>query len=242
MKNANPSIILAAVLFLAPVTTVWTQSATPTKKAWTGNQLTGGVPKTQRPAETVGPVKDWKAVAGTSALVLQKGSVLYLKGDSTLHKFEMGAKTLTGSAAVKAADLKGNGALEKAVKAGSLAVMTLEIPVDQLKSKEKGLDENAYKALKAKEYPAIQFALDSLAVAKNEMTAKGKLTIAGTTLPVTLTGTASFLGKQVQVKGSTKLKMSDYKVTPPSISILVTSINVMDEVEVVYDVLFAPKD
>jgi len=236
MKNANPSIILAAVLFLVPVTTVWTQTAKPTK-AWTGNQLTGGVPKTQRPAEAVGPVKDWKAPTGTSSLVLQKGSVLYLKGDSTLHKFEMGAKTLTGSAAMKAP-----GTLEKAVQAGSIASMVLEIPVEQLKSKEKGLDENAYKALATKENPTIKFALDSLVVAKGEMTAKGKLTIAGTTLPVILTGTAEFSGNQVQVKGSTKLKMSDYKVTPPSISILVTSINVMDEVEVVYDVVFAPKD
>jgi hypothetical protein len=236
MKRTNPSILLAAALFLFPAASVWTQSAKPTK-AWTGNQLTGGVPKTQRPAETVGPIKDWKALAGASVLVLQKGSVLYLKGDSTLHKFEMGAKTLSGSAAVKA-----SGSLEKAVQAGSVVAMALEVPVEQLKSKEKGLDENAYKALKTKEFPTIKFALDSLSVVKDALTAKGKLTISGTTLPVTLTGTAEFTGKQVQVKGSAKLKMSDYKVTPPSISILVTSIDVKDEVEVVFDVIFAPKD
>ncbi len=41
-------------------------------------------------------------------------------------------------------------------------------------------------------------------------------------------------------KGVQKLKMSDYQVKPPSISLLVTSITCTDEIEIHYDVIFAP--
>ena len=73
------------------------------------------------------------------------------------------------------------------------------------------------------------------------MTAKGSLTIAGTSVPVVLTADTTVNGDQVRLKGVQKLKMTDFKVTPPSISILVASITCTDEIEIRYDVLFAPK-
>lgn len=246
MKKICPVFLMSVSLFLIPMATVWTQETASTKPSFTGNQLQSSqVPKTQMPATILGGVPGVTAPKTGSLLVLQRGSALYLMGDSTLHKFEMGAKALFGSAALRvpSSAAKAEGGLLKAIKAGEVESMDLTVPVTYLKSKEKGLDENAYKALAAKENPEIKFALESATLApKDVMTAKGKLTIAGTTVPVTLTAEATFTGNQVRLKGVQKIRMSDYKVKPPSISLLVTSIDVMDDLEVRYDVIFGLKD
>jgi len=216
---------LSACPVLADPTPVATHSS--------GNQLMSGyTPWYQKAASTVGPV-DAKTKGG---LVLQAGSVLYLEGDSTLHKYQMHADSLLGSAALKSAKSD----LAKALKSKGVETMELVVPVDNLKSKESGLDSNAYKALNVKDNPTIQFVLDSETLTDNVMTAKGKLTIAGTTLPVTLSPEVEIKGDRIRLKGAQKLKMSDYKVTPPSISLLVTAITCTDEITINYDVTFAP--
>src|ERR1019366_9392408 len=114
--------------------------------------------------------------------------------------------------------------------------MELVVPVNNLKSKESGLDDNAYKALQAKDNPTIKFDLEGETLKGNIMTAKGTLTIAGATVPITLSPEVEIKGDQVRLKGVQKLKMTDYKVTPPSISLLVASITCTDEIEIHYDV------
>jgi hypothetical protein len=42
--------------------------------------------------------------------------------------------------------------------------------------------------------------------------------------------------------GVQKLKMTDFGIAPPSISLLVTSIDCKDEITVHYDVAFGPKE
>jgi hypothetical protein len=215
---------------------VWAE--TTTKTPFKGNQLTGKyVPKTQQPAAQVGPAAGISAAPGGTLLALQKGSVLYLAGDSTLHKFEMGATALQGSAALKSPEP------EKAVKAGAVGAMSLIVPVKSLKSKEKGLDENAYKALKADAIPEIKFILKKAVPAADgkSLKAEGTLSVAGTTAPVVLNAEVFFKDGQVRLKGVQKLKMTDFKVQPPSISLLVASIDCKDDVEIHYDVIFGKK-
>lgn len=200
---------------------------------FTGNQLTKAyVPWYQKAADTVGPVTG----AAKGGLVLQAGSFLYLEGDSTLHKYQMHANTLLGSAVLK----NSKGDLTKTLKANGVDSMELVVPVSTLKSKESGLDDNAYKALSAKDNPAIKFELDSETLKDGVMAAKGNLTIAGVTVPVTLSPATEIKGDSVHLTGVQKLKMSDYKVKPPSISLLVTSITCTDEISIHYDVTFAP--
>jgi polyisoprenoid-binding protein YceI len=247
-------LMMAALLLISSSVFSSDKAAAPakqTKTGWTGNQLMGNSqpPVTQRPATEVGSVQEISATKAGSLLVLQSGSALYLVGDSTLHKYEMGAKSLMGSAAVEisASDLKVEGALENALKKGAVKSMALVVPVNNLKSKESGLDSNAYKALKAKDNPNIKFALtdETLSPGKESgsyvMKAKGSLTVAGETVPITLEAEATFKEGQVRLKGVQKLKMTDFKVTPPSISLLVASITCTDEIEIHYDVVFAPK-
>jgi polyisoprenoid-binding protein YceI len=210
-----------------------------------GNQLTSQNQTHwyEKAAETVGPVADISAKGGT-LLELQKGSFLYLIGDSTLHQYQMRSGSLEGSAVVKGA-LASEGIL-KALQAGKVGDMTLVVPVENFKSRESGLDDNAYKALKSKDNPEIKFTLEKETLKAGDkdgsyvMTATGNLSIAGTTAPVTLTADTTVKDGQVELKGVQKLKMSDYQVKPPSISLLVTSITCKDEIEIHYDVTFAP--
>jgi polyisoprenoid-binding protein YceI len=141
-----------------------------------------------------------------------------------------------GSAVLKSA----KGDLAQALKTGGVDSMTLVVPLASLKSRESGLDDNAYKALQAKVNPSIKFVLESETLEGNLMAAKGNLSIAGVTAPVTLSAEAEIKGDQIRLKGIQKLKMSDFQVKPPSISLLVTSIDCKDEIAIHYDVLFAP--
>ncbi len=206
-----------------------------------GNQLMKGYVPWYQKAAVIGQAPALKTGTG-SLLALQNTSSLYLEGDSTLHKYQMHANTLKGAVVVG-----GQGDLVKALKAGEVKAMTLIVPVNDLKSREKGLDENAYKALNAKDNPEIKFVLKSETLKPGKdaetftMVAKGTLSISGTEQPITLTGEATFKGKSVQFKGVQKLKMSDFGVKPPSISLLVTSINCTDEIQIHYDVTFAAK-
>ncbi len=206
--------------------------ATPVATHSSGNQLMQGyVTWYEKAATTVGPVDP----AAKGGLVLQAGSVLFLEGNSTLHKYQMHANILLGSATLKSS----KGDLAKGLKSDGVDSMDLVIPVNNLKSKESGLDDNAYKALQTKDNPTIKFTLESETLKGTTMTAKGNLTIAGTTVPITLSPEVEIKGDQVRLKGVQKLKMTDYKVTPPSISLLVASITCSDEIEIHYDVTFA---
>ena len=211
---------------------VATAVATLADNNFSGNQLQKNYTHWyEKAATTVGPYLparkgDW---------VLQPGSYLYLEGNSTLHKYQMNARSLLGSAVMKAPKKD----LGKSLEANGVDSMVLVIPLESLKSKEKGLDDNAYKALASKANPNIQFFLESEAIKGSLMTAKGNLTIAGKTVPITLTAETEIIDNRIHLKGVQELKMSDYQITPPSISLLVTSITCSDDVSIHYDVTFS---
>lgn len=239
MKHLKVTIF--AVLFFSPIisTHPWADEGS----NGGGNQLQQGyVHWYEKAASSVKPATE-VLTKGDTLFVLQAGSVLYLEGDSTLHKYQMHADSLLGSAAVK---LPADGDLVQALKAGKVGSMELVVPLKDFKSRESGLDSNAYKALKADKNPEIKFALKSETLKAGQaegtyvLVARGNLTIAGVTAPVTLSGDVTLKGGKVEFKGVQKLKMSDFQVTPPSISLLVASITCTDEIQIHYDVVFAP--
>lgn len=150
---------------------------------------------------------------GQSTKVLStKAGTMKLSGTSTFHDWCMnGTFQVDGTFKVT----EGSNDL--------LAVNTLTfaLPVENLKSEKKKLDETAYKALKTDQYKDILFSMTSATVKevqsdKFQITASGNLTIAGVTRPITLSVFWVMNDdNSITCTGTQKLKMTDYKVQPP---------------------------
>jgi polyisoprenoid-binding protein YceI len=106
-------------------------------------------------------------------------------------------------------------------KLQSLNSLDFELPVENLKSDKKKLDETAYKALKTEEYKDIHFKLTSSTVIeqqsnKYKITANGNLTIAGVTKLITMEVFWTMNpDHSITCTGIQKLKMTDFNVDPP---------------------------
>lgn len=136
-----------------------------------------------------------------------------VKGTSTMHDWEMTSKQ-TAIEASFATNATG-GLVD-------LATLSFSIPAESLKSGKGAMDKNAYKALKTSSARNISFTSTNATVAPsgaNTYTVKctGKMTIAGTSRETDLVATLKVNpDKTLSITGIKKLKMTDYKVEPPS--------------------------
>ena len=137
-----------------------------------------------------------------------------LSGTSTLHNWVMNAQNTTGVAQF---GFKGDGDTQLT----TLKSLTFSLIVTDLKSGEKGLDKNAYKALKSDQYKDIDYKLTSAIIkpgsgGKYLIKTKGNLTIAGVTKEVDM-DVYAVVNKDgsITCTGSDKLNMTDYSVKPP---------------------------
>ena len=144
-----------------------------------------------------------------------KEIAMKLSGTSTLHKWDMNAGSFTGQALF---GFKPGSATELT----SLKSLTFVLAVINLSSGEKGLDKNAYKALKASDYKDIDYKLLSATITPEKdnkylIKAHGNLTIAGVTKEVTM-DVECIVNKDATITciGSEKLNMTDYAVKPPT--------------------------
>ncbi|WP_420581757.1 YceI family protein [Reichenbachiella sp.] len=93
--------------------------------------------------------------------------------------------------------------------------IAFEAIVKSIKSGKSGMDNNTYKALNEKEYPKITFKANQLDIKGDQLVGNGQLTIAGKTNDIPINLTLSNASER-SVKGSIKLKMTEYGVTPPT--------------------------
>jgi polyisoprenoid-binding protein YceI len=138
-----------------------------------------------------------------------------LSGTSTLHSWTMDAKTFSGDADFHFES--GSGGALSSVKS-----LTFTLAVADLKGSEGGLNKNAYKALKAKDYKDIDYKLLSATITPEKdnkylIKAHGNLTIAGVTKEVTM-DVECIVNPDATITctGSEKLNMTDYSVKPPT--------------------------
>jgi len=138
-----------------------------------------------------------------------------LLGTSTLHKWEMDARTVEGEAHF----VFKPGKEDEIV---SIKSLFFALEVKDLKSDSKGLDKNAYKALKSDEYKDIHYILKSAKVSPEKdgkylLETHGKLTIAGVTKEIMM-DVYCIINKDgtITCTGSDKLNMTDYNVKPPT--------------------------
>ncbi len=120
-----------------------------------------------------------------------------------------------------------------------VSTLSFTVPAESLKSDSKGLDKNAYKALKTGSYGTISFSTNNAVIKPNgsggfTLTTKGKLTVSGVTRDVDLVVNGVLNNdKSITYSGIYKLKMTDYKVDPPSI--MFGAIKTGDAVTVKFD-------
>lgn len=167
-------------------------------------------------------------VANAQTLKLNpKTFSMTIYGTTNVHDFESKVTQASGTLVVDNA------------KAQSLVV---EIPVKGIKSKEKLMDTKTYEAFNAEKNPTITFKLtDASALQVNgsdiSVTAVGNLTINGVTKKVSLKSTGKIVKPGVyEFKGSFALKMTDYKMSPPTA--MMGMMKVGDAITLKYNVTF----
>lgn len=120
-----------------------------------------------------------------------------------------------------------------------LSTLSFTVPAESLKSDSKGMDKNAYKALNTSKFAIISFSTSNATIKPNGtggfiLNTKGKLTVSGVTRDVDLVVNGVINNdKSITYSGTYKLKMTDYKVEPPSI--MFGAIKTGDAVNVKFD-------
>ena len=149
-------------------------------------------------------------------------------GTTNVHNFEMKVTQASGSLTM--------------ISTKQVQSMSIEIPVKGLKSNEKLMDSKTYEAFNAEKNPKISFKstdVNSLSVNGSDINVSitGNMTMAGVTKKVTLVSSGKTVKPGVyEFKGSIALKMSDYKMSPPTA--MLGMMKVGDAITLKYDVTF----
>lgn len=163
-----------------------------------------------------------------------KGFDIKVSGTSTLHDWEMETLKSTGEAKF----MFEAGSEKNLVSVSSLSFALL---VTNLKSDSDGLNDNAYEALKTEENKYIKYKLTSSTITPEKdgylIKSNGKLTVAGVTKDIKMDVHAIVNDDgTVSTKGSYKLKMTDYKIEPPSF--LLGAMTTGDDITVDFNVVY----
>lgn len=160
-----------------------------------------------------------------------------IQGTSSLHDWESDITKIMFQGS-----LQSEGKVLKTIKD-----VEVKVPVQSIKSKEgRIMDNKTYDAFKSDKHPFIIYSFN-LAQAKTDnnnsvsIETTGNLTMAGTTKPVALTAKGKVLDNgDLQLMISKKLKMTDFKMVPPTA--MMGAIKVGDEVTVNFNLVLSPKN
>ena len=196
---------------------------------------------TAKPATAATPAGQRRFVATMGAGVT---NLVRIEGTSSVHPWQVEGHLIGGWAEfgpgfpTQSADAAPGAAL--AVRA------SVFIPVSSLKSVEAdgspysdAMDGIMYEKMRAEEFRRITFTLTSLSAAAQPTgtngavvyEAKGELGLAGQTNAITMSVSATTAADgKLQFVGTTRVKMTDFKISPPSPSLGPVSIKTGDEV------------
>lgn len=165
---------------------------------------------------------------------INKGaSNLKVEGTSNIHDWELSSN-----------DFQGN--LKAQLEDGQLVQineLNFAVVAESLKSGKGGMDKNTYKALNTDKHQRITYQLqkvnniDCTSKSNCKVTTTGILTIAGTKKTIDMTFDAKVSGDRITLVGNQKLKMTDYKVDPPTA--MFGTITTGDEVNIVFNTVFS---
>jgi hypothetical protein len=132
------------------------------------------------------------------------------------------------------------------------AIAELSVPVTSLHGSSQGMDRDLHSALKAEQYPFIQYRLEKIQdaqVRQDPSTAKpeiilhaiGSLTVAGVQQPLATELTIQRdAGQHYLVHAQNVIQMTEFKVTPPTA--LFGLIRAQDSLSVIFNLDFIPSD
>lgn len=161
-----------------------------------------------------------------------KASDLKVLGTSNIHDWEMKAESFQGNMKAQLED----GQLVQ------IDGLQFAVVAESLKSGKGGMDKNTYKALNTDDHQRITFQLqdvkniDCTSKTNCKVTTAGYLTIAGTKKLVDLTFDAKVSGNSITLSGDKKIKMTDFKVDPPTA--MFGTITTGDEVNIKFQTVF----
>lgn len=131
---------------------------------------------------------------------------LKVSGTSTLHDWDMVSEQATGSARISV-----SGGSVQAIHSGSLSM-----PAESIKSGKRQMDDNAYRALSTDKHKEVKFQLTEARKQGSKWLLIGNLELAGAKKPVTFESTLSAAGTKITLRSTTKFKLTDFGVTPPT--------------------------
>ena len=177
------------------------------------------------------------------------GNKIRIEGTSTIHDWQVESTVIGGFAEVGPGFPLKPGA---EVKPGKVdATVSVFIPVRQLKSIEKdgkpysaSMDKIMYEKLLETDHKRITYILTELTLkeapkaadAPYQFEAKGELCVAGVTNKITMPVTATVLAEnKVKFVGNVSVKMTDFKVEPPSPAVALGLIKTGDDIKLYFE-------
>ena len=163
---------------------------------------------------------------------MQSSSDIKVEGTSNIHDWELDAEQKSGTAVLETEE----------GKMTALKSLQVTIPAEGLKSGKGGMDKNTYKALDTDKHKNIEFTLNEVKDFKdsgnNTCTVKGvgTLKIAGTSKQIPIDFTIKLNGDKVNISGEKTIKMTDFKVDPPTA--MFGTITTWDEVTIKFNTNF----
>jgi polyisoprenoid-binding protein YceI len=173
------------------------------------------------------------------------GSTCAMDGTSTMHDWTMTTAIISGY--IEADASFPESALTNTATASPKVVANM--PVRAFKSGKATMDEKMQNHMQTDKFGRIEYRLLSLkpkskpgATGPLEFDAVGTLTIVGNTVTNTMPVTIEKKDGKLRVIGSTPLKMTDYGLKVPVISLMgIPTISVGDDLKIKFDWTLAPK-
>ena len=187
--------------------------------------------------------------AETVTYFAKTGSLLKISGTSSVHDWEV--KTLLiGGRMVWDSSFPLDPSKAELPKLTTTPKVSVIVPVRNIESGKQRMNEVMHGAMNAQKHKFARYNLKEIKVIDKKRKAgdpivfntKGTLNINGKSAPVSMQiSIAKRKGDKLKVSGKTKLRMSQFGITPPAPKIALGLITTGDEVSVEFEWFVAPK-
>ena len=184
-----------------------------------------------------------QTLAETATYSAKTGSLLKISGTSSVHDWEVKTRLIGGKMEWDSS-FPLDPSKAELPKLTKMPKVTVIIPVRNIESGKQRMNEVMHGALNAQKHKYARYSLKDIKVAEAKRKAgeplvfdtKGMLSVNGKSAPVSMQITiAKGEGDKLKVSGKTKLKMSQFGITPPAPKIALGLIKTGDEVSVEFN-------